>query len=47
MLKTTIGPGLLLALLLTPMIAGAGDFDGSKPLLCATIEAYECDAGQS
>jgi len=24
----------------------AADFDGSKPLLCATIEAHGCDAGE-
>lgn len=47
MLKTAIGTILLLALWLVPMMAVAGDFDSSKPLLCATIEAYECDAGQS
>lgn len=47
MLKTKIGAILLLAIWLTPMMAFAGDFDGSKPLLCATTEAYECDAGQS
>ena len=25
--------------------AWAGDFDGSKPLLCATIEGHACDPG--
>ncbi|WP_423761537.1 hypothetical protein [Burkholderia sp. NLJ2] len=25
--------------------ACAGDFDGSKPLLCATVEAHACDPG--
>lgn len=25
----------------------AADFDGSKPLLCATMEAHDCDAGES
>ncbi|UXU89941.1 hypothetical protein [Burkholderia sp. S-53] len=25
--------------------ASAGDFDGSKPLLCATVEAHACDPG--
>ncbi|KVZ78709.1 hypothetical protein WL22_05175 [Burkholderia ubonensis] len=25
--------------------ASAGDFDGSKPLLCATIDAHACDPG--
>jgi hypothetical protein len=27
--------------------AGAADFDGSKPLLCATIDAHSCDPGQA
>jgi hypothetical protein len=26
--------------------AWGGDFDGSKPLLCATIDAHSCDPGQ-
>jgi hypothetical protein len=25
---------------------GAADFDGSKPLLCATIDAHFCDEGE-
>src|SRR5262245_26780706 len=25
--------------------AVAADFDGSKPLVCATMEAHDCDAG--
>src|SRR6185503_4771886 len=25
--------------------AGAADFDGSTPLTCASMEAFECDAG--
>jgi len=24
----------------------AADFDGSKPLLCATVDAHACDAGE-
>ena len=28
-------------------LAGAADFDGSKPLLCATVEAHDCDAGET
>jgi hypothetical protein len=27
--------------------AGAADFDGSKPLICATMEAHDCDAGET
>lgn len=25
----------------------AADFDGSKPLLCATVDAHGCDAGET
>jgi hypothetical protein len=28
-----------------PLLASAGDFDGSKTLLCASVEASECVAG--
>jgi len=34
-----------LCLILTPLSLGAADFDGSKPLLCATIETFECGSG--
>ena len=40
---------LILALLLTNCFPGqvlAEDFDGTKPLLCATIEVYECQRGE-
>jgi hypothetical protein len=33
---------VLLGLLVTPLPVTAGDFDGSKPLLCAVTEALEC-----
>jgi hypothetical protein len=39
---------LILALLLisgTPTHVLAGDFDGSKPLICAAIETFECEPG--
>ena len=35
----------LLCVLITPFSVAAGDFDGSKPLLCATIETFECGPG--
>jgi hypothetical protein len=38
---------LLVALGLAAGAAVAADFDGSKPLLCATMEAHDCDAGES
>lgn len=28
-------------------VASAGDFDGSKQLLCATIDALDCSAGEA
>ena len=35
----------LLCLILTPLSIAAADFDGSKPLLCAIIETFECGYG--
>jgi len=32
----------LLCIIVTPLSIAAADFDGSKPLLCATIETFEC-----
>ncbi len=29
-----------------PSLALSADFDGSKPLLCATIDAHFCDVGE-
>ena len=34
-----------LCLILTPLSIAAADFDGSRPLLCATIETFECGSG--
>ncbi|MFM0198969.1 hypothetical protein PQR53_03695 [Paraburkholderia fungorum] len=31
---------------LTVLSASAAPVDGSKPLLCATIDAHDCDAGE-
>ena len=33
---------VILCLLVTPLSVAAGDFDGSKPLLCAVIDTFEC-----
>jgi hypothetical protein len=33
---------VLFCLLVTPQAIVAGDFDGSKPLLCAVIDTFEC-----
>jgi len=35
----------LLCIIITPLSIAAADFDGSKPLLCATIETFECGSG--
>ncbi len=35
----------LLCIIVTPLSIAAADFDGSKPLLCATIETFECGSG--
>ena len=35
----------LLALFAFPLPSAAGDFDGSKPMVCATIRATECTPG--
>ena len=34
-----------LCIIVTPLSIAAADFDGSKPLLCATIETFECGSG--
>ena len=34
-----------LCFILTPLSIAAADFDGSRPLLCATIETFECGFG--
>ena len=34
-----------LCIIVTPFSIAAADFDGSKPLLCATIETLECGSG--
>ncbi|HTP62819.1 MAG TPA: hypothetical protein VMJ14_12130 [Burkholderiales bacterium] len=38
---------LFAVLCLTWTLAGAADFDGSKSLICATMEAHDCDAGET
>ena len=35
------------ALCIASNLALAGDFDGSRPLLCATMESHDCDAGET
>jgi hypothetical protein len=36
---------LSILLVVTAFDAAAADFDGSKPLICATMEAHTCDPG--
>ena len=36
----------LLCIPTTPLLSMAGDFDGSKPLLCTVIEVTECILGE-
>ena len=36
---------MLLSMCFIPMVVMAGDFDGSKPLLCAVIETIEYEPG--
>lgn len=35
----------ILGLIMIPGVILAGDFDGSKPLICAVIETFECAPG--
>ncbi len=35
----------MVVLMLCPVAAWAEDFDGSKPLICATVDAYSCAPG--
>ena len=44
-MRNLIVTGLaLLCLFLAPVSVVAGNFDGSRPILCATIKAIECGA---
>jgi hypothetical protein len=44
-MKKPESAGLAAIFFLTSALAWAGDFDGSKTLVCATMEAHECDPG--
>ncbi len=45
-MNTSFGSaGLVAIVLLDCACAYGGDFDGSKPLVCATVEAHACDPG--
>jgi len=45
MLKTLRATALAVLVCSTPLWALGADFDGSKPLLCATIDAHFCEPG--
>jgi len=38
---------VLLCMLIGTFQVEAGDFDGSKPLICAVIDVYECEANHA
>jgi hypothetical protein len=46
MLKFVPGAALAVLVCATPSWVLGADFDGSKPLLCATIDAHFCDIGE-
>ncbi len=37
---------ILLCIIILPASSIAGDFDGSKPLICSTMEAIQCIPGE-
>jgi hypothetical protein len=45
MKKMKIGGSIIIFICMLTVPAGAGDFDGSKPLLCALIDIVECGPG--
>lgn len=42
-----IGAAVAAAMVAAPMLARAADFDGSKALICATMESHDCNAGET
>ena len=42
MRKLIVASLAVMCIIITPFSGMAGDFDGSQPLLCATIKAIEC-----
>ena len=47
MLKTLRTTAVAILVCTTPSWVLGADFDGSKPLLCATIDAHACDPGET
>jgi hypothetical protein len=46
MRKTRLSILVFICIFVTPGLVVAGDFDGSKPLICALIETFECAVGE-
>ncbi|BCG00400.1 hypothetical protein PPGU19_049680 [Paraburkholderia sp. PGU19] len=46
MLKSLRTTAVAILVCSTPTWVSGADFDGSKPLLCATIDAHFCDIGE-
>lgn len=46
MLKIVSATALAVLVCATPSRVFSADFDGSKPLLCATIDAHYCEVGE-
>ena len=46
MTKTVLISIFFMCIFVTPGLVVAGDFDGSKPLICALIETHECVVGE-
>ena len=47
-MKKLLGAAISAAAIITaPVVARAADFDGSKALICATMEAHDCSAGET
>ncbi|MFM0170242.1 hypothetical protein [Paraburkholderia sediminicola] len=46
MLKIVSATALAVLVCATPSTVLSADFDGSKPLLCATIDTHFCDVGE-
>ncbi|AUT71905.1 hypothetical protein [Paraburkholderia hospita] len=47
MKESTFRMALAVFLCFASATLSAAEFDGSKPLLCATIDAHACDAGET
>ncbi|MEA3083021.1 MAG: hypothetical protein QOC89_718 [Paraburkholderia sp.] len=47
MKKNTLRMALAVFFCFASATLSAADFDGSKPLLCATIDAHACDPGET